>query len=443
MIAIRSKVIFLILCVFEAMLLLFVQVMGNTLFLLLCLGLFLALVAFAAIKGMAIPTLLFFLPFAPLLKIQPGTISLYTVALLGVYVIYIVMGSRNINILHLVPALCLIAMALVVKTLYGYSIENSFILFSASLLLIPLLTRELDVEYDFYWLTVFFSLGIIIAAITSQYLASFPSIIRFIGTKGMFAVVRHSGYYGDPNFYSAHITATLSGALFLLLNNNKSKRIFVVILLSMALLYCGFLSVSKSFVLIAICLLLVWFVEFMFQKGRLSAKLMIIMTFLIGFAFFLTSTLFSDLVDMIVLRFSGDRNLSEFTTGRTDLWLQYINAFFEDPLLFLFGKGFTNVLISDRSSHNTIIQGIFQFGIVGCLFLFVWLLCYIRTLLSETKIKLSSLAQIFILLIGSFGPWMALDLLFFDEFFLIPMYVCVAIRSLYKKDDTVVAPALK
>ncbi len=428
MIAVRSKIIFLIVCVFESMYILFAQVLGNTILLLPSLAIFIALAAWASIKGMAIPFLMYFMPFAPLIKLQPGAISFYTIALLVAYIIYIVMGSRNISVVHLVPGLLLIGLILIVKTAYGYSIENYFILFSASILLIPFLSREIDTKYDFYWLTVFFALGIILSATTAQFFASLPSIVRFIGRSTTYGVVRYSGYYGDPNFYSAHITAALGGSLFLLFNNKKKKRIAVIALIIVALLYCGFLSVSKSFFLITICLFLVWGIEFLFRKGKLSAKIMIIMTVIIGIVFLLTSTVFRDLLDSILLRFSGNNTLSALTTGRTDLWVQYIKALFDDPFLFLFGKGFTYVLISDLSSHNTIIQAVFQFGIVGCVFLLLWLLCFIRAFLRDTKISWSSLAQVFILIIGSFGPWLALDLVFFDEFFLIPIYVCVAIN---------------
>ncbi len=178
MITVRSRMIFLVSCLAEVIFLLVSQIVGNTALLLVCLGTFLALVVFAAIKGMAVPILLFFMPFAPIIKPQPGTISFFTIALVATYVIYFVLGSRNINIYHWIPGLCLIATALVVKTFHGYAIENSFLLFSVSLLIVPLFTRELGKKYDFYWLTVFFALGIIIAAITAKYLVVFPSITR-------------------------------------------------------------------------------------------------------------------------------------------------------------------------------------------------------------------------------------------------------------------------
>jgi len=339
----------------------------------------------------------------------------------------------NINILHFIPGLCLIALILVVKTLYSYPIDRGFILFSITALFIPFLTRELDDKYDFYWMTLFFSFGIVLAAITSQYLAVFPTISRYIETLNMLNVTRLSGYYGDPNFYSTHITAALSGVLILLLNNTKKSKIFLLIVAAMLLLYCGFLSVSKSFMLVTVFMLLVWFVELLFKRGKVSAKLMILLTVAIGVICLLSFTIFTDLIGMMVLRLSRDNSFSDFTTGRIELWQQYMRALDEDKLLLLFGRGFTKILVNDRASHNTIIQCVYQLGLVGTVSLAAWLLCYMRTLMDGIKIRWNSFTQMALLAIGVFGPWMALDLLFFDEFFLFPIYACMGLRFLSAK----------
>lgn len=436
MIAVKTKILFIILCVFETMFLLVAQVSGSTVLVLLSLACFLAMAAYSATKEMAIPLLLYFLPFAPLLKLQPGTTSFYTLALMAIYLIYVVLGCRRMSIYHLIPGLCLIALILVVKTAYGYSIDNSFILFAFSLLTVPFIARESGEKYDFYWLTMCFSIGIIIASFTARYLLVFPTIRQYIETINILGITRYSGYYGDPNFYSAHITAALAGMLILFLNNEDKKRAVYLIVTSIALVYCGFTSVSKSFLLITVSLFLFWLVEFMFRKGKVSAKLMILLTFFVGIMFLLSTTVFSDTVSMMITRFRGSTNLSDLTTGRTKLWTQYIRALAESPLLLIFGKGLTKVLVNGRASHNTIIYAVYQLGIVGCGLLASWFVCFIRAMLPEKKIRISDLTQIFILLMGAFGPWLALDLLTFDEFFLLPVYVCIAIRMLLNKNDS-------
>lgn len=436
MVAIKSKILFLLICFVEAIWLLAAQVIGNTYLTVLCLACFLLLVAWASTKGMVMPVLLFFLPFTPLLKIRPGTISFFSIALIVVYLIYIMMGSRRISIYHLVPAFLLIGLILVVKTLYDYPIANSFVLFSASLLLIPFLARELDDQYDFYWLTVYFVIGITVAAITAQILDIFPTILQYIAKHSFAGGMRHAGYYGDPNFYSAHINAALGGVIVLLLNNAKKSRMIILSLMGIVLLYCGFLSVSKSFLVILVSVVLLLLIEFLFNKGRLSTKFMILTSFVISIIFVLSSTLFSDLIDMMIARLSSGRNFADFTTGRTELWVRYLHAFEEDPLLLFFGQGFTNVLINDRSTHNTILQIVYQVGIVGGVLLLAWMICHFRTMLSGVKIRINHITQIFILTIAAVGPWLGLDYLFFDEFFLIPIYLCVGIKMLAGTGDS-------
>ena len=103
MITVRSKVLFLVVCLVEVVWLLMAQILGNALFLMLCLMCFLALAIWAAIKGMTVPVLLFFLPFATLLKTAPGQLSFFTFALLAVYLICLVLGCRKINAIHVIP----------------------------------------------------------------------------------------------------------------------------------------------------------------------------------------------------------------------------------------------------------------------------------------------------------------------------------------------------
>lgn len=435
MITIRSKTLLLCACFLEVVWLLVAQTLGNTLILAPCLVCFLALVVWAAIKNTAMPVILFFLPFAPLLKLRPGTISFFTIALLAVYAVYTVTGSRRVRVWHLVPALLLVALTLVVKTAYGYDIDNSYILFAVTLMLVPFLSRELDGGYDFYWLTVCFVLGIALAAVTAQFLTVFPTISRYIDVNTNLGFARRSGYYGDPNFYSTHITTALSGVLILLLNRVNKSRTLVLALLAALLLYCGLLSVSKTFLLVSICLILLWLAEMLLRRDKISVKLTVVTTLVIAGVYLLSSTVFTDLMDVMLSRFSGDANLSDFTTGRTEVWARYATAMAEDPLLMLFGQGYTDVIIGEKPTHNTLLQAVFQFGLMGIALLTTWMTFNLRTLLDGAKVRRHQTAQLAVLLLGTFGPWMALDYVFFDEFFLLPIFACAAVRFLYQQQE--------
>jgi hypothetical protein len=436
MVSVKSKILFLTACLLETVWLLLAQVIGSVYLLLPCLAVFVALTAWSAIKGMALPVLLYFLPFSSLLKIRPGTISLYTVALLAVFAVYIVLGSRKIRVHHLIPGLLLIAFVLVVKTVTGDPVGATFLVFAVSILAAPFLVRDFEGKYDFYWLTLFFALGIIVAAITSRYLAIFPTIARFIRKLSISGITRHSGYFNDPNFYAAHITAAMSGILILFLSQQKKIRMAVSVVGLMLLAFCGFLSVSKSFLLIVACVVIMWFLTFLFQRGKLSVKITWIMTMLVGVAFLLSATVFTDLIDMMLVRFGGIESLSDLTTHRSELWMNYLREFDANPIVLFFGKGCSTDLLNGRGTHNTLLQIIYQLGIVGGVVLAAWGLTFIKTILEETKIRWDVLPQIIILLIGCVGPWMGLDYFFQDEFFLMPLFVCAGIRYMCQTQES-------
>lgn len=430
MVKIPLRQIFIIACIFETAWLLLAQAVGSMVLLLPCLAVFLILMVWASLQGMAMPVLLFFLPFAPLLKMAPDTISFYTLALLVVYAVYAVKGSRNLPIVHVIPALCLLMLTLVVRVTTDIPLENSYILFFVSLLLVPFLTLEVGEKCDFYWLTVFFVMGITLAAVTARFLVTAPAIARYININNNLGFARRSGYYGDPNFYSSHITAALGGVLVLLMNKVSKVQRVALVAMAVVLLYCGLVSVSKSFLLVTMCLILFWFIGFMFRRGQLSSKIVMLCTILVVVLFLLSSTVFMDLMDVMLSRMDLNVSLSAFTTKRVDLWISYLRAFADQPRLLLFGKGFVNILVDGRGSHNSVIQCVYQFGLVGTALFVVWLVHFVRTLMMRRSVRGIEITQIAILLLGTFGPWLGLDFLFFDELFLLPIYVCAAMQHL-------------
>ena len=384
-------------------------------------------VSVAALQNLAMPMFLFFLPFAPLLKMAPKTTSFFTLALLMVYAICMVKGWRNMRIQHLVPALLLLGMTMVVKVVNGFAISDTYILFMISLFLVPFLATEMDGRYDFYWLTLFFACGIVVAALTSQLLADSYSIARYINVVLELGINRRTGYYNDPNFYSAHITAALGGVLVLLLNEKSRARSGLLIGMAMLLFYCGLQSISKTFLLTGVCLLICWSLAFLLRRGRLSSKIVMVMTLVLIVLFILSSSIFTDLLDLMFSRLQT----TELTTGRLRLWGHYFRAFRDDIALLFFGNGYSDTLIVGRAAHNTLIQSVFLFGVLGVAIFVGWIVCLVKNMMTgHQPVRRLDWAQGTILVMGTLGPWMALDYLFFDEFFLMPLYLCVAIRFL-------------
>ena len=147
-------------------------------------------------------------------------------------------------------------------------------------------------------------------------------------------------------------------------------------------------------------------------------------------AFIATSPMFKGLIEVLSARFSYSGNLSDFTTNRTDLWRAYFEEFLTNWKTLFLGKGLTNLKIGGRSAHNTIIQMVFQFGLIGTPVLLAWSGYFFADTPRKGGMKGQALNAL-MLLIGTILPWMALDILFFDEFFLLQMYVFLGLGHLH------------
>lgn len=273
----------------------------------------------------------------------------------------------------------------------------------------------------------FFALGIITAALSAQQLVVYHNIAQYITVDSYLTITRLSGYYGDPNFYSAHITACLAGILMLLSREKDRVRQAVLIIAAVLLIYCGMLSASKMFVVVLACLFLFWIPVLMEKGGRGNARVRMLVGILCAGGIFLSSSAFKELFRIIDDRFAYAANVSQLTTGRTDIWKNYINEFLENIDITLLGEGYSTVILDGRASHNTVIQGVFQFGLIGLPLIAAWMYFFIKSILKSEKNTKTDWKCIALMTVGVVLPWMSLDILFFDEFFLLPLYAALGV----------------
>lgn len=413
----------------------FAQVRANSTILLAGLMLFIGLSVWAGFDGCSLQVLLFFLPWSPLIKLHQGSYALFTMALLLICVISLVRKGFELKRYQIIlPALLMIE-TLFAKLVHENSLSNSYIFFMAMLVLFPcVMDRDLT-DCSFFESTVFFAAGIISAALTAQRIAVYPTVSAYITVDTYQLITRLSGFYGDPNFYAAQITACIAGIQLLLIKETDRKRRMLLAVLGLLLFYCGMLSASKTFVIVLATLLLLWTVIILDKENRGTALLRILIGMAVGAVIILSSSEFTRLFQIITERFSFSANSSQITTHRTDLWLMYLDELSRKPLLTLFGQGFTNININGRASHNTLIQGVFQFGLIGFPMLFLWVKLSINKLLDKSGVNVNR--KCFLLIAaGVLMPWLSLDILFFDEFFLLPFYAgCAVLYSSNSKEE--------
>ena len=414
-------------CLLACLLLVLAQTVGNGFLLLLVLIGCLLLAALACQQGLAIPVLLFFLPWIPLMKLAPGRISFYTIGLLICCALALAQDGMRLTVRQVVLAASLMALTLTAKILQTGSITNDYLMFVFMLLLFPCVARSCPRATSFRCATMFFAGGIFSAAILARLVAHYPNISRYIIVESYLTVTRLSGFYGDPNFYSAHVTACLAGVLVLLSRETEKRRQILLAAVSVALLYCGLLSASKTFVLTVACLFLFW-LPILLERGNYgSARTRLLFGVLCAVVFVLVSPAFRQVIRIIGVRFTEGEGLAGLTTNRTTLWLQYLTAFVHDIPLTLFGAGYTSVNLFRKASHNTLIQAVYQFGILGIPLLLVWMWNMLADMFPESDKPLAGWKYTVLLCVGSFLPWMALDILQYDEFFLLPVYVLLGV----------------
>lgn len=412
-----------------AIILVIAQVNGSRILIFLALASYLATVLFAKNESL-FPLFLFFLPWSTILKLSPGSISFASIATILVFFKYCIKEYRNTGGIeierNLVASVFAMAMVTILaKFIHSYDFSASYIMFFFMLAAFPFLYYKVGNETDFVDCIRFYSTGIILAAISSLLFGSSPGISRYVNVYSdgyLFVGVRRlCGFYADPNFYSAQIVTAFGGLLLIMIN--KKKKRWVDFILCAALLIFGFLSVSKSFLLCIMLAVSAWLISLCTTYPTKLIKSLLVLSIIMVIALY--SGLFDDIIVQYSARFSLSTDSTSLTTGRTELWTEYLDFIMNNIPDLLLGQGYTNVFNTVRKgSHNTAVQCIYQFGLMGSIVLIAWFFSFQkRNLQNKTGFWFC-----ICWLISCFSMWLGLDILFFDDFFLNVALFWIGIR---------------
>ncbi len=407
---------------------LFAQVSGFLPLILLAVFFYMIIISTSK-KEYLIPLMLFFLPWSPLLKLTPLSISFTSITTL-VVLISILFKKPSYKASLIVSMLGLFAVNFIAKAINGYSIEANYIMCFAMFFLFPQLYNMYSEDIDFENCAVFFSLGIILATIASSVYGTNPNILPYVRVmeNTVLEVTRYCGFYGDPNFYSVQIV-TAVGCMLTIISKKKTNLI-INIVLTVILVLCGLTSVSKSYIMCIAVVFIIWLVNLMLKRPS-KFVIAILALFVIAFVL-LTSGILTGSIDQYMARFELAEDASSLTTGRSDIWESYLAFMLENPLDLFLGQGYTSVnVVEGRATHNTPIQILYQFGIVGTIFFVIWLFSFRKT--QETYRKTDSLT-VMLLIVSCFSMWLGLDMLFADDFFLIIFLFFIGVNDSRKHE---------
>ncbi len=319
----------------------------------------LAVFVFAPLK-VCLPTLCFLMPFANIIKLQPGQISLFTVMFL-IYVIRTLFKKNSLRRIFLISLLFFAAYSFVFS-----GIEKIITIATMVCGFAMLHDACRSDEYDYKEVLYAFCAGIIISAVLGLMKDYFPIIASFVKEatqkvgQGEY-VERFSGLCGNPNYYTMDISVALS-CLTVMISKSKPQKLQVLLFAILSVL--GILSVSKSFLLVWIVLLLL-LMFYGFRNGGTAFLKLASMFVLTGiFIYFFAK----ESVDTYIFRLTQDSggSLSGLTTGRTDIWMNYLKEIIKSEKVLLFGNGLGNML--HHAPHNTYLEGLYYVGVVGMVF---------------------------------------------------------------------------
>lgn len=188
---------------------------------------------------------------------------------------------------------------------------------------------------------------------------------------------RFQGLFADPNYYMSLLII----ALALLIKLKDCGRIRSLPMWSMVacLTVFGILTYSKTF-FIVFALLVVIFILWQFRNKRFLRGGVLVVVVIIAAAVLLIWE--NSPIAVVLIRLTNASDLSELTTGRTDLFVTYYEAVTDNIWTTLFGMGLAAENLG-RDPHNLFLEITYYTGIVGL----GLILCYYGTIVYMMKEK--------------------------------------------------------
>ncbi len=232
-------------------------------------------------------------------------------------------------------------------------------------------------------------------------------VLSFSGGRG-----RYQGLVGHPNVLAMFCELLMAVmAYFILAKKASWKEWFFLV----ALTAIGFFTLSKTFLALAIFMYLVIFIVMLkrhFVATLITTCLGATMLIILGLCFPKIVTIF---VDRFIGSFAECKSFADFmnmvTTGRYDLWVEYLTFLSNNPLRLFFGCGLGAGVLSTLSAHNMLITGTYELGIVGMILLGIAVGVMIKEFRKNSEEKVSKaiwLPIVIVALIASFE-----DLIFY------------------------------
>lgn len=172
-------------------------------------------------------------------------------------------------------------------------------------------------------------------------------------------IMRFQGLFADPNYYMTLLVVGL--ALLCKLKEADRLRPVSFWIQSIAMVAFGVLTYSKTFFLMLV-LLIGTYIIWQFWSKKIFYGVFFTVVVMIGAVYGLSAE--NSPFAVVLERMTSSKDLSDFTTNRSDLFVAYLNAITKNLGTFLFGYGFNAPLLR-MGAHNIYLEIAYYSGVLG------------------------------------------------------------------------------
>lgn len=312
------------------------------------------------------------LPLSNIYKIAPATPSVYLyLLLLGGFILGI---RKKIKIRG-----ALVFAGFYFLVMSGF-VMDSYVSIMAALVFVAIYASNMTRDWIIK-VSVFFSISVALStlwALLFKDLGYFdPYILGEMRLSRDLDVLRFKGLFVDPNYFGTFLLLAITIIFQLYLCGIISlKRLLVLVSVD---IFAGLLTLSKSFLLTIIALLII--LDFFVWRNKKKSTALGVTIALIACGFFAFLGNFSP-VSLILGRFKGQTEMNEITTGRYELWERYYESITASVDKILIGNGLDAPLLI-QGSHNLYLEILYFVGIVGLGIIMALFYSYFKPLFSQ------------------------------------------------------------
>lgn len=336
----------------------------------------------------AFSVMAFFMPFANIFKTSVNSTSLFTILTI-ILVVKLLFTCKVFRVPFFMVWLYLFAVQI-----FGCA-GNIPILIKQALILLLIYGYFNSCKRIPKELMVNLSLGLIISCFIANFSKLIPGLSIYMSSIKAYEissdVLRFTGLYSDPNYLSLVLIISCISLLIMVKTKMLEKRYLI---LCAFLVYFGLFTISKSFYIMLV-IVSVFYLILSIKRRQYGATLLFVFFAIIVIVFLIKSN--PVLFDYFIKRLFYS---TDITTGRTEIWKQYISYFVSNPFQLIFGSGisaskFTTV------AHNTYIDFLYYYGIVNTFVFFLGV--YLALKGHIIKFRLQNLIPLICLIIMSFA----------------------------------------